>query len=169
MKYSAGLLIFRIKDGRLEVLLGHMGSPWWAKKDKGAWSIPKGEYLEPEEPLAAARREFKEELSLDPPAGTPIDLGTIKQKNNKQVTAWAIEADLNLAGAKSNTVKVEWPPRSGKMHEFPEIDRVSYLPASEVADKLVVGQYEFIERLNAHLGLNSNQAQPEQASLFDSN
>jgi predicted NUDIX family NTP pyrophosphohydrolase len=166
MTYSAGLLVYRVKNGQLEVLLGHMGTPWWAKKDKGAWSIPKGEYVEPEDPLAAAKREFKEELNIEAPAGQIIELGTIRQNNNKQVTAWAIEADLDITDAKSNTVEIEWPPRSGKTQAFFELDRVKYLPAGAVGEKLVAGQYELVERLCAHLRIKPEPTRPEQASLF---
>src|SRR5258706_15349282 len=110
MKLSAGLVVYRQKNGKLEVLLAHMGSPWWAKKDKGAWSIPKGEYDSGDDPLANAKREFKEELGIEAPDGEYIELGEIKQNNNKQVTAWAIEADLDVSNIKCNTFEIEWPP-----------------------------------------------------------
>ncbi len=165
MKTSAGLLVYRKKAGRLEVLIAHMGSPWWAKKDKGAWSIPKGEYEEGEDPLAAAKREFKEELGLEVPGGQLIELGDIKQKNNKQVTAWALEADLDVSQIKSNTFEIEWPPRSGQKQEFPEIDRAEYMPVDRATGKLVAGQDELLRRLADHLNVQIDPS-PEQSSLF---
>lgn len=142
-----------------------MGSPWWAKKDRGAWSIPKGEYQD-ENPLDAAKREFKEELGLDPPTGELLELGEIKQNNNKSVAAWAVEADLDVSRIKSNTFKVEWPPRSGKIQEFPEIDRAAYFGASQASEKLVPGQIELVDRLVQKLGLDiKTQGEPEQSSL----
>lgn len=163
-KLSAGLVVYKFENGELKVLLAHMGSPWWAKKDKGAWTIPKGEYTD-EEPLAAAKREFKEELGLDPPAGQLIELGSIEQNNNKTVTAWAVEADLDVTDTKSNTVNIEWPPKSGQFQDFPEIDRAAYLNLEEAAEKLVPGQAELLNRLAEKLGYQKS-APPEQSSLF---
>lgn len=140
-----------------------MGSPWWARKDKGAWSIPKGEFTA-EEPLAAARREFKEELGLEPPEGKLVNLGEIKQKNNKMVTAWAVEADLDISRVQSNTVSIEWPPRSGRMQEFPEIDRAAYTEIGRAAEKIVAGQQALLERLAEALG--ADKLGPSQSSLF---
>src|SRR5260221_649507 len=122
-QHSAGLIVYRIKDSGPEVLIAHMGSPWWAKKDIGAWSIPKGLIEDGEQPLDAAKREFNEELGLSPPEGEYIELGIIEQHNNKDVVAFAIEAYLDASNIKSNTFKAEWPPKSGKEQEFPEIDR----------------------------------------------
>ena len=163
-KLSAGLVIYRLREGRLEILLAHMGAPWWARKDKGAWTIPKGEYVQPEEPLAAAKREFKEELNLDVPAGELMELGSIDQNNNKSVMAWAIEADLDLSNIKSNTFEMEWPPKSGQKQEFAEIDRAEYKPINEASEKCVPGQAELFERLAQKLGLKVSR--PEQSSLF---
>ncbi|HVO86276.1 MAG TPA: NUDIX domain-containing protein [Candidatus Binatia bacterium] len=164
-KTSAGLLLYRIKDDQLEVMLAHMGAPWWAKKDKGAWTIPKGEYTD-EQPLNAAKREFKEELSLDPPPGELIELGEIDQKNNKTVTAWAIEADLDVGNIKSNTFEMEWPPRSGVVQEFPEIDRAAWFDISKATEKIIPAQAEFFERLAKKLGRQAGPQPPSQSSLF---
>lgn len=163
-KLSAGLVVYRLRGGQLEILLAHMGSPWWARKDKGAWTIPKGEYLEPEEPLAAARREFHEELGFEAPEGELIELGSIQQNNNKTVMAWALSADLDVSHIKSNTFNIEWPPKSGQFQDFPEIDRAEYKPAAEAAEKTVPGQAELFERLAKKLNLQISP--PEQSSLF---
>lgn len=166
-KHSAGLLVYRKKGDRLEVLIAHMGGPWWAKKDTGAWSIPKGEYEEGEDPLEAAKREFKEELGKDIPKGKPVELGEIEQKNKKIVKVWAIEGDLNVAETKSNILKIEWPPRSGKMQEFPEIDRAAWFTPEEAASKLIAGQAMFLERLADRLNVKSQPTEePQQAELF---
>ena len=120
---SAGLLPYRTADHRLEVMIGHMGGPYWARKDEGAWTIFKGEYADGEDPLAAARREFEEETGLPAPDGDPLALGEIRQSGGKLVIAWAIEADLDAGSIVSNTFTIEWPPRSGTLSAFPEIDR----------------------------------------------
>lgn len=164
-KHSAGIIVFRRIGEQPEVLLAHMGSPWWANKDIGAWSIPKGEIEEGEEPLTTAKREFKEELSLDLPEGNFIQLGMVEQHNNKTVSAWAIEADLNVSQIKSNTFKTEWPPKSGKQREFPEIDRADWFNLEQAAQKTVRGQAELFYRLAEHLGHKMDKA-PEQPSLF---
>jgi predicted NUDIX family NTP pyrophosphohydrolase len=168
MKTSAGLLLYRLK-GEPQVLIAHMGAPWWAKKDKGAWTLPKGEY-EDEHPKDAARREFAEELGHAVPDGEWLELGTVKQKNNKQVVAWAIEGDLDAAAIRSNTFKIEWPPRSGKTQEFPEIDRAAWLSLPEAATKLIPEQVEFLKRLANHLNLPFGPEEipepPKQNSLF---
>ena len=111
---SAGLLVYRVRDGVPEVLIGHMGGPFWAKKDEGAWSVFKGEYEDSEDPLAAARREFEEETGSPPPDGTPLALGEVRQSSGKRVIAWAVEGDLDPATVVSNTFTTEWPPRSGR-------------------------------------------------------
>ena len=130
-KRSAGLLLFRGAGGDLEVLLGHMGGPFWAKKDAGAWSLPKGE-LDPEEPPErAARREFEEELGLPAPDGDYLELGEVKQSGGKVVTAWAVAADLDPAAVVPGTFELEWPPRSGRIQEFPEVDRVGWFGLAE--------------------------------------
>ena len=124
-KQSAGLLVYRIKSGQIEVLIAHMGGPFHANKDAGHWSLPKGEYQEGEDPLEVARREFKEELGIESPEGKLIELGTIEYKNKKTVVAWGVQADLDVSHTTSNTFETEWPPRSGKIQEFPEIDKAS--------------------------------------------
>jgi predicted NUDIX family NTP pyrophosphohydrolase len=170
MKQSAGLLVYRLKNGEPQVLIAHMGAPWWAKKDKGAWTVPKGELQEGEEPLEAAKREFQEELGLPLPDGELIELGQIKQNNNKTVTAWAVEADLDASSISSNTFTVEWPPKGGKMQEFPEIDRAAWFTLSEAAAKLVPGQGGLLENLaNAlHIPFGAEEIPepPQQGSLF---
>ncbi|WP_207842802.1 NUDIX domain-containing protein [Williamsia soli] len=148
-KRSAGLLLFRQIDTTTEVLIGHPGGPFWARKEDGAWSIPKGEYGDDEEPLAAARREFVEELGLDVPAGEVIELGEVKQSGGKVVTAFAIGADLDITDAVSNTFEMEWPPRSGKLKAFPEVDRVAWFDLDTARVKLNKGQREFLDRLVA--------------------
>ncbi len=148
-KRSAGLLLHRGRGDAVEVLLGHMGGPFWAKKDAAAWSLPKGE-LEPDEPPEqAARREFREELGLPAPDGEYVPLGEVKQSGGKVVTAWAVEADLDPAEVVPGTFTMEWPPRSGKQQEFPEVDRVSWFPVAVAREKLVKGQLPFLDRLLA--------------------
>ncbi|MFF5142707.1 NUDIX domain-containing protein [Streptomyces sp. NPDC013157] len=151
-KRSAGLLLFRHTGAGLEVLLGHMGGPFFAKKDAGAWTVPKGEY-EPDEPAwEAARREFREELGLAPPDGEPIELGEVRQTNGKIVTAWAIEADLDPAAIAPGTFVMEWPPRSGRIQEFPELDRVAWLTPDRAREVIVKAQAAFLDRLAEHSG-----------------
>ncbi|MCT2582832.1 NUDIX domain-containing protein [Actinophytocola gossypii] len=147
MKHSAGILLFRCAEAGVEVLLGHMGGPFWARKDAGAWSMPKGEYEPDEEPVAAARREFTEELGLPVPAGDLVELGTVRQSGGKTVTAWALAGDLDPAAVVPGTFELEWPPRSGRVREFPEVDRVAWFPLSEAAEKIVGGQRAFLDRL----------------------
>ena len=149
-KRSAGLLLYRLKNGRLEVLLVHPGGPYWAKKDDGAWSIPKGEYTEGEEPLAAARREFEEETGICP-EGEAIPLGTIRQPGGKLVTAFAMEGDLDAAAIRSNTFSMEWPPRSGRMQTFPEVDRAGWFGKEEAERKILRGQLPILRALWEHL------------------
>jgi predicted NUDIX family NTP pyrophosphohydrolase len=144
---SAGVLLYRIRGGKLEVLIAHMGGPFWARKDEGAWSIPKGEHDELEDPYAAARREFTEETGMEPPQGPAIELGEIRQRNGKQVRAWALEGELDPAGASSNTFEMEWPPRSGRMQEFPEVDRVEWCEPELARRRLISGQAEFLGAL----------------------
>ncbi len=165
---SAGLILYRIKNGQPEVLIAHMGSPWWAKKDKGAWTIPKGGFEKDEEPLATAHREFKEELGHDVPTGEIIELGSIDQKNNKTVTAWAIEGDLDASKIKSNLFEAEWPPRSGKKQMYPEIDRAVWLSLEEASQKLIPEQVPLLERLAERLEVDfkPKEEQPQQNSLF---
>ena len=143
MKRSAGVLLRR-EDGR--VLLVHPGGPFWARKDSGAWSIPKGEHDEDEEPEACARREFLEELGVEPPSEL-TDLGTVRQKNRKEVRAFYGEGDLDVAGLVSDTFEMEWPPRSGRRQSFPEIDRAEWFDVATARDKLNPAQAEFLDRL----------------------
>ena len=150
-KLSAGLLVFRSVSGGLEVLLVHPGGPFWSRKDDGAWSIPKGEFAEGEDPLAAAKREFEEETGLAPPPGEPIALEPVRQKSGKLVHAWAVEGDLDAAAVRSNTFSLEWPPRSGRRQEFPEIDRAAWFTLDVARSKLVQGQAALLERLAAAL------------------
>ncbi|AKJ14666.1 DNA mismatch repair protein MutT [Streptomyces incarnatus] len=147
---SAGLLLFRHTDEGLQVLLGHMGGPLWAKKDAGAWTVPKGEY-DPEEPAwEAARREFQEELGLAPPEGEAVPLGEVAQRNGKVVTAWAVEADPDLSGFSPGTFTMEWPPRSGRVREFPELDRVEWLGLERARAVIITAQTAFLDRLQEH-------------------
>jgi predicted NUDIX family NTP pyrophosphohydrolase len=144
VKRSAGILLWR-GSGPKEVLLVHPGGPFWAKKDLGAWSIPKGEFDEDEDGLACARREFEEELG-SPPPGDLTELGCVRQKNRKVVLAWAAEGDLDPSTVRSNTFTMEWPPRSGKQAEFPEIDRAEWFPLDVAREKLNPAQAEFLDR-----------------------
>ncbi|MDQ1031600.1 putative NUDIX family NTP pyrophosphohydrolase [Streptomyces umbrinus] len=151
-KRSAGLLLFRRTDHGVEVLLGHMGGPFFSRRDAGAWTVPKGEY-EPDEPAwDAARREFQEELGLPPPDGDPIPLGEVTQTNRKVVTVWAIEADLDVKTMIPGTFTMEWPPGSGRVQEFPELDRVEWLSPARARPLLVKAQTTFLDRLEGHTG-----------------
>jgi predicted NUDIX family NTP pyrophosphohydrolase len=151
MKTSAGLVVFRVRGGELEVLLGHMGGPFWARKDDGAWSIPKGELLAGEEPLACALREFEEELGHPPPGGTVIELGEIRQKAGKTVIGFAVEGDFDPDELRPGTFEMQWPPRSGRMQAFPEVDRVGWFSHDVARCKVVAGQVELLERLGGLL------------------
>jgi predicted NUDIX family NTP pyrophosphohydrolase len=143
---SAGILMYRRGGDGLEVLLVHPGGPFWAKKDLGAWSIPKGEYSAGEEPLAVALREFEEETGAWP-QGDFQSLGELTQPSRKIVTAWAVEGDFDLTALKSNTFELEWPPRSGRKTFFPEVDRAGWFSVGEAERKILPGQREFIARL----------------------
>jgi predicted NUDIX family NTP pyrophosphohydrolase len=145
-KLSAGILMFRRAAGEPEVLLVHPGGPFWRKKDAGAWSIPKGEYEEGEDPLAAAMREFEEETGLRP-AGDAVSLGQVRQAGGKLVTAWALEGDCDASTCRSNSFSMEWPKGSGKMSEFPEVDRAEWFALSVAREKILKGQLPFLERL----------------------
>ncbi|QCD54513.1 NUDIX domain-containing protein [Streptomyces hawaiiensis] len=150
MKRSAGLLLFHPADRGLDVLLGHMGGPFFARRDAGAWTVIKGEY-EPDEPAwEAARREFQEELGLPPPDGKAIDLGEVRQTNGKIVTAWAIQADLDPSTIVPGTFRMEWPPRSGRLQEFPELDRVAWFDLDRARALIVKAQAAFLDRLAEH-------------------
>ena len=148
-KQSAGLLVFRAGGGRIEVLLGHMGGPFWARKDAGAWSIPKGEYGDDEAPEAAARREFTEELGLPVPVGPLLDLGEARQSGGKIVTIWALEGEIDPDAVVPGTFELEWPPKSGRHQEFPELDRVGWFDLEAAREKLVKAQQPFLDRLAA--------------------
>lgn len=152
-KRSAGLLPFRLStDGTIELLLVHPGGPLWATKDEGAWSIAKGEYEEGEDPTSAAEREFREELGVAAPPGTRIDLGEIRQPGGKRVRVWAVGApDLAVDQLTSNHFELEWPPKSGKLQTFPEVDRAQWFPVVTARQKLLRGQVEFVDRLIARL------------------
>ncbi len=149
-KRSAGILMYRHSGDGLEVLLVHPGGPFWAKKDLGAWSIPKGEYSDPEDPLAVAVREFEEETGFRP-RGKFVPLGELKQPSRKIVTAWAVEGDFDVAKLKSNQFELEWPPRSGRKTSFPEVDRAQWFSVDEASRRILPGQREFITRLLAAL------------------
>lgn len=144
---SAGILLYRRRGDRLEVLLVHPGGPFWARRDQGAWSIPKGEYGAGEDPLAAARREFAEELGVEPPEGPVEDLGEVRQKAGKRVRAWGLEGELDTAAIDSNTLELEWPPRSGRTIEVPEVDRAEWFPLQEARAKINQAQTELLDRL----------------------
>jgi len=150
-KRSAGILLYRRREGQVEVLLVHPGGPFWSKKDEGAWFIPKGELEEGEQPLAAALREFHEELGSKPPNGEPLDLGSVKNKSGKLIYAWALEGDFELTDFKSNTFSLEWPPRSGQMREFPEIDRAAFFALPDAQPKLHPAELPLLVRLQALL------------------
>jgi predicted NUDIX family NTP pyrophosphohydrolase len=150
---SAGVLVYRVRDGVVEVLIAHPGGPFWARKDDGAWSIPKGEYPDRDDPWAAAQREFREELGLPVPDGPRDDFGPLKQPSGKVVTAFAVHGDLDVTDARSNTFELEWPKGSGKVREFPEVDRVAWFPVTQARAKLLKGQRAFLDRLMALPGL----------------
>jgi predicted NUDIX family NTP pyrophosphohydrolase len=144
---SAGILLHRDAGGGIEVLLVHPGGPFWARRDAGVWSIPKGEYSDGEDPLDAARREFAEELGSRAPDGDPADLGEIRQKSGKVVHGWALAGDLDPVTIQSNTFTVEWPPRSGRMTEFPEVDRAEWFGLERAREKINPAQAAFLDRL----------------------
>jgi len=150
-KRSAGILLFR-RTPELEVLLVHPGGPLWAKKDLGAWSIPKGEHDEGEDGRACAIREFTEETGSAPSPGALADLGTVTQKAGKVVQAWALEGDLDAAAVRSNTFSLQWPPRSGRMQEFPEIDRAEWFSLHDARECINPAQAAFLERLGERFG-----------------
>jgi predicted NUDIX family NTP pyrophosphohydrolase len=149
---SAGLLLYRRRDGAVELLLVHPGGPLWARRDAGAWSIPKGEVGEGEEPRAVALREFEEETGHPPPRGELVALGEVRQRGGKLVTAWAAAGDLDPAAITSNTFTLEWPPRSGNRREFPEVDRAGWFDPATAREKLLAAQAELVDRLLAALG-----------------
>ena len=148
---SAGILVFRRIGGSVQVLLGHLGGPFWQRRDAGAWSIPKGEYGPDEAPLAAARREFTEELGLPAPAGELVALGEVRQSGGKLVAIWAVEGALDPAQMTAGTFEMEWPAGSGRVQEFPELDRAAWFDLDQARPKLVAGQRVFLDRLGGKL------------------
>jgi predicted NUDIX family NTP pyrophosphohydrolase len=147
-KRSAGILLHRRTPAGHEVLLVHPGGPFWAKKDLGAWSIPKGEHDEGEDGLACALREFAEETGTTLPPGDLADLGTIRQRGGKVVQAWAAEGDLDADTIRSNTFELEWPPRSGRVREYPEVDRAAWFGLEEARERINPAQAAFLDRLD---------------------
>lgn len=150
LKKSAGVLLFRRVGRKIEVLLAHPGGPFWKNKDDGAWSIPKGEYGDDEDPLEAAQREFAEETGLTL-SGDFVPLGEVRPPAGKVVTAWALEGDFNPLNLHSNTFSMPWPPGSGKSQEFPEIDRAEWFPLEVARRKILKGQAELLDRLAQYL------------------
>ncbi|KOT98379.1 DNA mismatch repair protein MutT [Streptomyces sp. NRRL F-4707] len=144
------LLHRRGPDGGLQVLLGHMGGPYYARRDAGAWTVPKGEYDPAEPAWEAARREFREELGLAPPEGEAVALGEVRQAGGKTVTVWAVAADLDPAAVVPGTFRMEWPPKSGRTEEFPELDRVAWFPLDRAREVIVKAQAAFLDRLTEH-------------------
>ena len=156
-KRSAGLLPYRIRDRVVEVLIGHPGGPFWASKDDGAWSILKGEYADGEDPWETAQREFTEETGLAPPAGPRIDFEPVRQPSGKVLTAFAVRGDFDItdiSDARSNTFEIEWPRGSGRMREFPEVDRVQWFSVAQARDKLLTGHRVILDRLMAVAALS---------------
>jgi predicted NUDIX family NTP pyrophosphohydrolase len=151
-KHSAGLLLFRGRRAAPEVLLVHPGGPFWVRRDAGAWSIPKGEYEPPERPLDAARREFAEETGIVPPDGEVIDLGEARQRGGKVVHVWALAGDVDAAHVESSVFELEWPPGSGTIRTFPEVDRAGWFDLRTAREKVVSGQLPFLDALASHLG-----------------
>jgi predicted NUDIX family NTP pyrophosphohydrolase len=147
---SAGIVLYRIQNNSIEVFLVHPGGPYWSKKDDGAWSIPKGEFDENEEPLAAAKREFEEETGIKISGGF-LQLNPVKQKGGKLVYAWAVEGDIDPAKIKSNSFEIEWPPRSGKMKSFPEIDKAAWFQISDAKKKIIEAQSALIKELESKI------------------
>jgi predicted NUDIX family NTP pyrophosphohydrolase len=147
VRTSAGILLWRRGDDGPEVLLGHMGGPFWARKDDGAWSLPKGEHGPDEQPVAVAHREFEEELGTPVPGGELVPLGEHRVTSGKVLAVWAVEGDLDAGATVSNTFELEWPPRSGRMQAFPEIDRAAWFGLDAARTKLVKGQVPFLDRL----------------------
>ncbi len=163
-KLSAGILVYR-QTPKLEVFLVHPGGPFWAKKDAGAWSLPKGEHGQDEDAFAAAKREFKEETGHDSPVGEYAELGMVKY-GNKQVTAWAIEGMVDADHIKSNYFEMQWPPKSGQMQQFPEVDKAGWFTPGAAKTKITQGQAAFIDRLVEKLGVTPDEV-PGQLALFD--
>ena len=153
-KLSAGLLPYRVRDGVVEVLIAHPGGPFWAKKDDGAWSILKGEFADGDDPWEAAQREFTEETGLAPPAGPRIAFDPVRQPSGKVLTAFAVKGDLDISDTRSNTFEIEWPRGSGRMREFPEVDRVQWFSVERARTKLLKGHRVILDRLMAQPDLS---------------
>ena len=151
-KLSSGLLLFRRREGRLEVLLVHPGGPFWRLRDAGGWSLPKGEHQPAEDSLRAARREFAEELGTQPPAGEAIELGAVKQPSGKLIHAWALEADEDVSEIHSNSFELEWPRGSGEVRQFPEVDRAGWFDLATAREKLIAGQHPLLDLLLTRIG-----------------
>jgi len=151
MRHSAGLLLYRRRENTIEVLIVHMGGPFWAHREEHAWSIPKGEHEPGEDSLEAARREFAEELGLEAPAGDALALGSVKQSSGKIVSVWALEADLDIVEIHSNTFELQWPRGSGQSASFPEVDRAGWFDLETAAVKLVKGQVAFLDLLRSNV------------------
>lgn len=177
-KQSAGILIYKHGAGGLEVFLTHPGGPFWAKKDKNAWSIPKGEFEQDESPKDAAWREFKEEVGMPVPKGDSLELGVFRVSSNKEAHVWAIEADLDPKQVKSNSFEMEWPPKSGQMQTYDEVDKAAWFPAAVAREKMMKGQVQILEALAKQLQVDitvlpearakTSRSQPvdDQTSLF---
>ena len=163
-KTSAGLLLYRFEAGGLRVLLVHPGGPFWANRDRGFWSIPKGEVGDEDERRAAAR-EFAEELGVEPPVHDWIALGTVVQSGGKRVRAWAVQGDLDVTAVESNQFEMEWPPHSGRRQFFPEVDRAGWFTAVEGREMLLPSQVPFLDRLKGELG---PRAHPRASATRDS-
>ena len=157
---SAGLLLYRRTSGATEVLIAHMGGPYWARRDEGAWSIPKGEYSDGEDPLAVALREFGEELGSPPPEGAVVALGEFIQPSGKRVTVFARQGDLDVSKVRSNEFEMEWPPGSGRMRSFPEIDRAEWMPLDRARTMLLRGQVPAVDALERRIALESEPQRP---------
>ncbi|HKX24522.1 MAG TPA: NUDIX domain-containing protein [Candidatus Saccharimonadales bacterium] len=157
-KLSAGIMLYRQGDHGVEILLVHPGGPFWAKKDIGAWSIPKGEYEEGDDVFAAAKREFREETGFDAPAGEPAELGQVKY-SNKILTAWSLAGSVDARRVKSNMFTMEWPPKTGRKQEFAEVDRAGWFPPAIAKQKLVKGQVELVDRLCEQLDVSADEAE----------
>jgi predicted NUDIX family NTP pyrophosphohydrolase len=169
-KESAGILVYRKQNAKVDVLLAHPGGPFFTKKDEGVWSIPKGEAEEREDLLEAAKREFQEELGLPVPIGELAELNSIRQAGGKTVHAWAVEGDIDVSRVVSNTFEMEWPPHSGNKQSFPENDKTEWFSLSEAAKKINPGQVEFLRQLAQILAieftLSDSNEKSSQQSLF---
>ena len=166
-KQSGGILLYRQHHGRLQVLLGHPGGPFYVRRGNGVWSIPKGEF-DDGDALTAAKREFMEETSAQLPTGDYLELGSVKTKSGKTIYAWAVEDDLDPSILRSNSFEIEWPPKSGQKQQFPEIDKFEWFTLPQARQKITTAQAAFLDKLCEILGLDDNEkaAEPTQASLF---